>query len=210
MTREYFIRLIAMLFSVTMMGVCVSILVMTNFGPDPCYAMNYGMARLTGLSFGTYQVIFNIILFMFIFVCDKSLLGIGSFANMIVIGYAADFTTWAMNKFFGITTFEGLLQRVCIMIPTLLVFLVVASVYMNSGLGTSPYDALVYLIHKKLCQKLNKEIPFRVVRMAYDFVVTAFAFLIGGEAGLITVAMVLTLGPSVDFIGRLMNKKRNN
>ncbi len=178
MTREYFIRLIAMLFSVTMMGVCVSILVMTNFGPDPCSAMNYGMARLTGLSFGTYQVIFNIILFMFIFVCDKSLLGIGSFANMIVIGYAADFTTWAMNKFFGITTFEGLLQRVCIMIPTLLVFLVVASVYMNSGLGTSPYDALVYLIHKKLCQKLNKEIPFRVVRMAYDFVVTAFAFLI--------------------------------
>ena len=64
-----------MLVSVIIMGMCVSLLVMTSFGPDPASAMNYGIASIVGLSFGTYQLVFNVILFLFILIADRSLLG---------------------------------------------------------------------------------------------------------------------------------------
>ena len=68
-------NIMQMLVSVIVMGMCVSILVMTSFGPDPASAMNYGMARIVGLSFVTYQLVFNGILFIFILIADRSLLG---------------------------------------------------------------------------------------------------------------------------------------
>lgn len=193
-----------MLFSVCIMGVCVSILVMTQFGPDPASAMNYGMADIMGLSFGNYQLCFNIVLFIVIFIIDRSLLGPGSFGNMILVGYAADLTTWLVGRMFGTTEITGDLMRFAVMIPALLVFVIAAAVYMNSGLGTAPYDALVYLIHKQLCKKTGKEIKFRIVRMLYDGVVTLFAFVIGGEVGLVTVLMVILLGPAIDAVAKRM------
>lgn len=204
MTREYLIKLIRMLVSVCVMGVCVSVLVMTQFGPDPASAMNYGMARVTGLTFGNYQLCFNILLFIVIFIIDKSLLGPGSFGNMILVGYAADLMTWFVEKVFGTTEMADFRMRFLVMIPTLLIFVVAAAVYMNSGLGTAPYDALVYLIHKKLCNKTGKEIKFRSVRMMYDAAVTTFAVLIGGEVGLVTILMVIMLGPSIDAVAKRM------
>ena len=68
-------NIIQMLVSVIIMGMCVSLLVMTSFGPDPASAMNYVIASIVGLSFGTYQLVFNVILFLFILIADRSLLG---------------------------------------------------------------------------------------------------------------------------------------
>lgn len=198
-------NLIQMLLSVIVMGMCVSILVMTKFGPDPASAMNYGMAGIVGLPFGTYQLGFNIALFMIIFLCDRSLLGAGTFGNMILVGFSADFTTWAVSRIFGGTEIVTLLMRTVIMIPALIVFVIAASVYMNSDLGTAPYDALPYLIHKRLCAKTGKKIKFRIVRILYDGAVTAFAFCIKGEVGLVTVLMVIMLGPAIDFVDKIMH-----
>lgn len=206
---NYITRLIVMLLSVCIMGVCVSLLVMTSFGPDPCSALNYGMAELTGLSFGTYQACFNIILFIFVFWCDRSLLGPGSFGNMILVGYAADFTTWFVGRVLGITEIAGLTARIIVLLVVLIVFIIAAAVYMNSGLGTAPYDALVFLIHKKLCQKTGKKIPFKAVRISYDALVTVIAVLIGGEVGVMTVLMIVLLGPAIELVGKKMSRLQN-
>ncbi|MBQ9928485.1 MAG: hypothetical protein IJO65_10960 [Lachnospiraceae bacterium] len=193
-----------MLISVCVMGMCVSLLVMTSFGPDPCSAMNYGVADLVGLSFGTYQAALNVVLFIFVFFCDRSLLGPGSFGNMILVGYSADFMTWLMGRVFGISEITGLVARIIVMLVVLFVFVVAAAIYMNSGLGTAPYDALVFLIHKTLCKKMRKDIPFKAVRMAYDALVTLIAFLVGGEVGVITVLMIVLLGPAIELVGKRM------
>ncbi len=203
---NYLTRLIMMIISVCIMGVCVSLLVMTSFGPDPCSALNYGMAELTGLSFGTYQVCFNVVLFALVFLCDKSLLGPGSFGNMILVGYSADFTTWFVGRVLGITQITGLAVRIIVLLLVLLIFVVAAAVYMNSGLGTAPYDALVFLIHKTLCKKTGKEIPFKAVRISYDGLVTVIAFLIGGEVGVMTVLMIVLLGPTIELVGKKMSQ----
>ncbi len=208
LTKEYLKRNLIMLFSVCMMGVCVQLLNLTKLGPDPCSALNYGVSAKLGMTFGTYQFLFNVVLFLIVVVQDKSLFGPGSLSNMILVGYAADFTGWVLEM-------TGLLQKlqdmstgpaVGIMIPALAVFLVVAALYMNCGLGTAPYDAIPFLVHKKLEKAMKKTIPFRFVRIAFDGIVTLTAFLVGSGIGIVTVLMIFLLGPAVDLVSKVVEK----
>lgn len=199
-------NIIMMILGVIVMGIGVATLKLTAFGPDPCSAMNYGMAALFGLSLGTYQLLFNIILFVIIFFIDKSLLGLGSFGNMILVGYSADFTSWVILKLFHVETLTSLSSRIIVMIPALIIFTIAAAVYMNCDLGTSPYDAAAFLIHKKLCKATGRKISFRILRIIFDGAIALFAWLIKGEVGLVTFLMVPLLGPAVEAVGRIMNK----
>lgn len=200
-------NIVQMLVSVTIMGMCISLLSMTKFGTDPGSAMNYGMARMLGLSFGTYQLTFYVALLIVVMLIDRTLIGPGTFGNMILIGFSADFMTWMLGKF-GITQIHTLPMRVGVMIPALIIFVLAASVYLNSDLGMAPYDAVPYLVHKKLCVKTGKKIKFRIVRIAYDGLVALFAFCIKGEVGVITALMVISLGPSIDMVDKLLHPQK--
>ena len=97
-------------------------------------------------------------------------------------------------------------QSVAIMLPTLVLFSFVAAIYMNCGLGTSPYDALPYLLHQKIEKATKKTIPFKLTRILYDGLATVVAYLIGGSLGIVTVLMVFFLGPCIDVVSKLVAK----
>ena len=207
LTKEMQKRILLMLVGVFFMGVGVQCLNRTNLGPDPFSAMNYGFSAMCGLSFGTTQLIFNVILFLIVFVVDRKKFGLGTIGNMVVVGYSADFTGWVIEKL-GIWP-EGELSfgiKLAIMIPTLILFLFAAALYMNCGLGTSPYDALPVLLHQGMEKATKKQIPYKFMRMLYDGIATIVAFLVGGTVGVVTVLMVFTLGPCVDFVSGLVKK----
>lgn len=209
LTKEYLKRNLIMLFSVCMMGVCVQFLNLTKLGPDPCSALNYGVSAKLGMSFGTYQFLFNVILFLVVVVQDRSLFGTGSLGNMILVGYAADFAGWLLQVTGVLPELKESMTTglaVGIMVPALAVFLVAAALYMNCGLGTAPYDAIPFLVHKKLEKAMKKKIPFRFVRMAFDGIVTLAAFVIGGGIGIVTVLMIFLLGPAVDLVSGMVEK----
>ena len=52
-------------------------------------------------------------------------------------------------------------------------------------------------------------VSFRVIRIVYDFVVTAIAVLLGGKLGIVTVLMVITLGPVIEWLGNIMKQHLN-
>ena len=205
-TKEKLKKVPAMVTAVILMGICVSLLKMTSFGPDPCSTMNYGVAGILGIPFGVYQMCLNIVVFIIIFFIDNTMLGLGSFGNMILVGYAADFTTWLVGKIFGISAITDMTVRIIVMLVSLTVFILAAAVYMNCGLGTAPYDATSFLIHKKLFADRGSKIPFRVIRIIYDTVVTLIGYLTGGGVGLVTIIMVPTLGIAVDKVGLIMRR----
>ena len=64
--------------------------------------------------------------------------------------------------------------------------------YMVTELGTAPYDAIPFL-----SVKAQKKVPFRVVRMVFDFTVIVIAWVFGAKIGLVTILMGFTLGPDV-------------
>ena len=109
-------RLLLMLIGVIVMGICVSVLKLTHFGTDPCSATNYGLCKLTGLSFGTIQVITATLYFLIVICFDYSKLGLGTLGNMFVVGYVADFTTYFTNDVLGITDIDSFFVRFVVMI----------------------------------------------------------------------------------------------
>lgn len=207
-TKEKVKRIVLMLIAVFLMGVGVQFLNRTNLGPDPFSAMNYGFAAMTGLSFGTFQLIFNAVLFAIVLLKDRKLFGLGTIGNMVIVGYSADFTGWVVDKLGFFPAVEDLTvgMKIGILIPTLTLFLFAAALYMNCGLGTSPYDALPILLHRAVEKATKKTIPYKFVRILYDGIATVVALLVGGTVGVVTVLMVFTLGPCVDLVSGLVKK----
>lgn len=208
LTKEKIKRIVLMLIAVFFMGVGVQFLNCTDLGPDPFSAMNYGASAMLGISFGTYQLIFNAILFLIVLVKDKTMFGLGTIGNMVIVGYSADLTGWVIRKLSLLPATEDMTIgiKIGIMIPTLVLFLFAAALYMNCGLGTSPYDALPVLLHRGVEKAAKKPIPYKFVRIVYDGIATIVAVLVGGTVGIVTVLMVFTLGPCVDFVSDLVKK----
>ena len=78
---------------------------------------------------------------------------------------------------------------------------------MQSGHGTAPYDAVSFLISDKI-EKHSRKNMFRIVRIVYDLAATCIGVITGGEVGVITILMVILLGPTVDLLGRLIKTRR--
>lgn len=208
LNKEMRKRILLMLIGVILMGVGVQFLNRTSLGPDPFSAMNYGFSAIAGLSFGTFQMLFNAVLFLIVLLIDRKQFGLGTIGNMVIVGYSADFTGWVVDKIGFLPATEDMTIgiKLAIMVPTLVLFLFAAALYMNCGLGTSPYDALPVILHRGVEKATKKQIPYRFVRMLYDGIATVVAFLVGGTVGVVTVLMVFTLGPCVDVVSGLVKK----
>lgn len=203
--KPFGLRMILMLSGVVIMGICVAILNMTDLGVDPFAAVSYGLSDITGISFGTVELIFNGILFLIVILFDYKRLGFGTIGNMVIVGYMADFTTYILGCM-GITKVENEVVNVLVMLGALIVFVFAVALYVNAGLGASAYDVLPYIIHDKVSKYLSEKIKFKYVRIAFDAVFTIVAFLIGGEAGVITVLMVIALGPVIELVSKLLGR----
>lgn len=200
-------RMVLMLIGVIMMGVCVAFLDLTDFGTDPYSALNLGLSRLyPSVSFGTWELIVNGSMLFIVLFFDKSMLGFGTIGNMVIIGYTKDFTSFILDRCFGLTSIDALYARIIVMLIALTVFMLVAAIYMNAGLGASAYDALPFVITNGLSKVTGKSISFKFVRISFDLVFTTIAWFIGGEVGVMTVIMVFTLGPIIDFISKKISR----
>lgn len=195
-----------MLFSVIMMGLGVSLLVLTQMGTDPCSAMNYGISGTIGLSFGTYQLMFNLVLLIFVIIFNPRMIGTGTIGNMVVVGYAADFFSWIWTDVCHIPEHLPFTARLLILIPALLIFVTAAACYMNSGHGMAPYDAIPFIVSRKLEQSTGRKNLFQLIRLSLDLLATMIGYLTGGEVGLMTVLMVILLAPAVQFTGKQFEK----
>lgn len=191
--KPHMVRRVVVLFlTVVVMGVCVAILDQLGFGTDPCSVLNLGMSRLIGWSFGNYQLVFNLVLIAIILLLKEARrIGLGTLANMVVVGYAADFTTWIINMVHPLAG-ETLLVRLIVFVPTIVVFMVAVAFYMVVDLGVAPYDALPQIISARV-----KRVSFTAVRMAWDISAIVIGFLVGGTVGLVTIIMGFFLGPVI-------------
>lgn len=194
-------RIFYVIAAVILMGLSLSFLIRLNFGTDPCSAMNLGISRHLHLSFGTWLVLFNGILFILVIIFDRSQLGWGTLVNMLLVGYSADFFKWLFNLILPDNAFDSLGIRIIVLIPSLFVFIVAAAVYMAVDLGSAPYDAIVFIIASKL-----KKIPFRLIRIAWDMTACLIGFLLGSTIGVVTVLIAFLLGPVIAWVKEKINR----
>lgn len=188
-------RLIAVITSVIMMGFSLSLLFYVDMGTDPCTVMNLGISNRLGMSLGNWQLLLNTLLFVFVVRYAPSQIGLGTLANMLLVGYSMDFFRFIWTKTLPMEMFDTLYIRIVILIPALFLFILAVSIYISVDLGTSPYDAIPAIISSK-----QNILPYRVVRIIWDTTAALIGFMLGSTVGIVTIIMALALGPAITAV----------
>lgn len=185
-------RMIMMLCGIMAQGFGLSLLRAINLGTDPCSCLTQGVTNFVPLSFGTCQLLCHLVTFVFVIRYDLSMIGFGTIGNMCFLGYISDFFQWIWYLLLPAGFFEAAVNRYILLIPSLAVFLLGAAAYMCAGLGSSPYDALPFIISGHV-----RRFPFKIVRMLWDISFMAACFVLGGDVGIVTILVAFFLGPII-------------
>ena len=141
-------RIPALFVSVALMGFGVAVFDLIGFGTDPCSVMNLGLSMNLGIPFGTLQLSVNALMLIFVIKYDPSRIGLGTLANMTVVGYVAEFFMYVIDQIPALQALS-MAARIIIFVPTLALFLLAASTYMCVEMGVAPYDAIPQIIAAK-------------------------------------------------------------
>lgn len=190
-------RVIWVLVGVCFIGLGSALLRISGMGTDPFGCMNLGVSGVLGMDFGTYQVIINAALLLPMLIWMRKGLGIGTFVNMIGVGYVSDFGVFIVSRL-GITA-EGLAGRMWMQLLFMVLAVVVLclgiALYMECDLGIAPYDALGEII--PLWAK--GKIKFFAARVITDVICVAIGFVFGSVVGIATVITAFFTGPLTSF-----------
>ena len=203
-------RLAFMLPAVILMGVFVSILVEIGWGTDPASFMNLNIASTLGWGLGNTEVLVYGLMLVFTFIFGAQMIGFGTLANMILIGYVVDLCRWIWRNI-GFADFiagssTGI--RILIFAITLLFFVIVAAIYINAQMGVAPYDAMPQIISDWI-----PKVPFFVIRILFDLTAVLIGVIFGklnpeGVQGsaIGSIIMSLMLGPVISLVGKPLKK----
>ncbi len=189
-------RIPVLIVSVILMGMCIAFFEKTRVGTDPCTVFNLSISQIVlhWQNLGTWQLLFNLLLLaVILLVKEGRCIGLGSLANMVLVGYSRDFFKPIVELLLP-GEVESLLVQGAVFVPAMALFLVAVSFYMVVELGTAPYDAVPQIISRRT------KIPFAWVRIGYDILVTVIGFLLGGQVGIFTVLSCFFLGPVIAAI----------
>ena len=190
-------RVPAILAAHVVMGFAVVLMRLSLFGNDPFSCMNLGYAGVSGLSYGTCVIIFNLALIIPVALLDRSYLRFGTLINMFMLGIIADFW-YALLGPLTIFVEPSLPLRGLLLASGVVLTCLSCSLYMSSRLGMGPYDAIGWI----LSERSGGRVPFRVVRILIDACAVTIGFACGSIVGLGTLVLACGTGPLIEFFNQ--------
>lgn len=198
-------RVLFMILGVVLISVGVAIMRFAGFGTEPFSCMNIGISSHLPISYGTYQIIVNVVLFIPVIILYPRSFGIGAFFNMIGVGYIVDFCVWFCGLF-GVTV-EGLepfmAVRFLLLFVALLVFCFGVALYLQCDLGAAPYDMIAQIAEDRSHGKLK----FKWVRVCQDLFCMLLGIISGGTFGFATIIVSFCTGPAVSWLRKNVVKR---
>ncbi|WP_336921642.1 membrane protein YczE [Aquipuribacter sp. SD81] len=162
----------------------MALMVRSGLGLDPWDVFHEGVAERTGLTFGTVVIVVGALVLLAWWPLRQRP-GVGTVANVVVIGLAADATLWLLPEP------EHLAWRIAFLVGGVLGNGVAGGLYIGAGLGPGPRDGLM----TGLVRVTGRSV--RLVRTSIELTVLAVGWLVGGTVGIGTVAYALLIGPTV-------------
>ena len=166
-------------------GVSIALMVEAALGLNPWDTFHQGVSQVTGLSIGVVVLVTGIPLLL-LWIPLRQRPGIGTIANVIVVGPAADLALAVLNP--G----ETLPARIAYLVGGVLLNAVATAMYLGADLGPGPRDGLMTGLVGRF-----PRLSVRVVRTGIEILVLAVGFLLGGTAGIGTILYAVTIGPLV-------------
>lgn len=165
-------------------GATMALMVRSGLGLNPWDVLHEGLSGLTGLTFGTVTVLVGAVVLL-AWIALRQRPGIGTVANVVVIGVAVDATLWVLPEP------EHLAVRIAFLLTGIVGNGVAGGLYIGAGLGPGPRDGLMTGLVRVTGRST------RLVRTSIELTVLAVGWLIGGTVGLGTVLYAVAIGPVV-------------
>lgn len=198
-------RFCYMMIAIIVIAIGVTLLKISDFGTDPFNCMNLGVSSLLPIRYGTYQLLFNIVLFIPLFVLKPSILGPGAIANMFFSAYIVELFSYIFGLF-GITE-SGIYGHTGMRMIFLLLGIVFmcfgAALYMECDMGIAAYDALGRIIYERSAQK----VPYRIIRIITDVICIVIGDVTGSVVGVGTMISAFFTGPFISMFQKIIQKE---
>lgn len=207
-------RIILSFISIIVMGFGICLFSVSGFGVDPFTSMNMNIASTLGIGFGTYQLIVNAVILLYvIIVAHRGLVGVGTVFNMVGCGYSCEFFQ---------NIFEPLVQnnytyavRVPLLIAGIITLCFACSLFFTANVGVGTYDALGFMLSRGI------KLEHKWVRVITDLTVILIGLVVSGgltaifngnisgvkNIGIGTIITAFCMGPLINIFNKYVSAK---
>ena len=194
-------RILMTLAGMLIAGLSIGFFKRAFFGVDPFQCFCNGIHQVIPIGFGTLYMLINAVLLVIDFFLDRHYIGISTFINLFLVGYAAEFSENQLARLFGE---PGMPLRITFLLIGIVVSCFAAALYYTADLGVSTYDAIPLHIADRKPQVFGKVVPFRVIRIVSDLICVAIGFVLGFMPGIGTIITALFMGPLITFFRKTL------
>ena len=179
-------RLLQLVIGLLLDGASMALRLRAALGLDPWDVFHQGLATQADLSIGKVVNLVGLAVLL-LWIPLKQRPGIGTVANVILIGTAMDLTLSVLPAI------EGLALPVAALLFSVVANGIAGALYIGAGLGPGPRDGLMTGLARRTGWSL------RLVRTGIELTVLGFGWLLGGTVGVGTLLYAFTIGPLVQI-----------
>lgn len=207
-------RTVLSLSSILIMGFGISLFSVSGFGVDPFTSMNMNVANTLNIGFGTYQLIVNAAILLYVVVvAHRGLVGVGTVFNMVGCGYVCEFFQGVIEPM--VNSHYTLAVRIPLLLAGIVTLCFACSLFFTANVGVGPYDALGFMLSRGI------KIEYKWVRVITDITVILIGLTVSGgltallhgdisqikNIGIGTVITAFCMGPLVNAFNKHVSAK---
>ncbi len=205
-------RVVMTVISIIVMGFGIALFNVSGFGVDPFTSMNMNISSTLGIGYGTYQLIVNAVIIVFVvIVAHRGLIGVGTVINMVGVGYSCEFFSGLIAPHIS----NSLAVRICLLAAGIIVLCFSCSLFFVSNIGVGPYDSLSFMLSQ------FTHIHYKWLRVMTDIAVIIIGLVVSGgltsllkgdisgikNIGIGTIITAFMMGPLVNFFSKHITSK---
>ncbi|MDH3540586.1 MAG: hypothetical protein OEP52_11355 [Acidimicrobiia bacterium] len=171
-------------------GIGIALIVLGDYGLPGWDVFHQGLSQKTPISIGTAVILVGAVIVLILLVLREPI-GVGTIANMLLIGLAMDATLFLVDDPTNTWT------RVAFTLGGPLVVAVGSGLYLGVRLGPGPRDGLMTALARR-------GITLWKARFAVEAAAMTAGYLMGGTVGWGTVWFLVSIGPTVQISLRFL------
>jgi uncharacterized membrane protein YczE len=174
-------RLPRLIIGIIVISVGIALTLQARLGVSPYDVLHQGLAKITGLSFGTVVVLLGLAILLLWFPLGQRF-GIGTLLNALSIGFIVDGCLRVLPQQ------HALEIRWPMLIAGVIITAVGIGLYIGAGLGPGPRDGLMTGL-------AAKGYPLWLVRTGLELTALFSGWALGGNVGIGTLLFAFAIGP---------------
>lgn len=177
-----FSRLLQLYVGLVLYGASMGLLVRAGLGLGPWDVFHQGISEHTGLTIGTVSILAGAMVLL-AWVPLRERPGLGTVSNVVLVGLSMD------GVMLLVPALDAMAARVPLMVGAIVLNGAATGLYISARFGAGPRDGLMTGLHRLTGRSV------RLVRTGIEALVLGSGLLLGGSAGVGTVAYALAIGP---------------